>query len=111
MMRHFLRGYFDGDGYINTTRYMVGIGSYNKDFVGEVQDFLIQETGVKPVMLIHSGTWRYNKSGKREISKILSYMYKIARIYLDRKYELAQKILGKGENGESTESVNYQYDI
>jgi intein-encoded DNA endonuclease-like protein len=94
-MRHFLRGYFDGDGYINTTRCMVGIGSYNRDFIGEVQDFLIQETGVKPVMLIHSGTWRFNKSGKREIIKILSYLYDNARVYLDRKYELAQNILEK----------------
>jgi hypothetical protein len=94
MMLHFLRGYFDGDGYINTTRYMIGIGSYNKEFVEEIQDFLIQETGVKRVTLIRSGTWRYNKSGKREISTILSYMYKTARVYLDRKYKLAQNILG-----------------
>jgi intein-encoded DNA endonuclease-like protein len=96
MMRHFLRGYFDGDGYINTTRYMIGIGSFNKEFVEEIQDFLIQETGVKPVVLIHSGTWRYNKSGKREIIKILSFLYNNARVYLDRKYELAQNILKSG---------------
>ncbi|SRR6266487_3337058 len=95
MKRHYLRGYFDGDGFISTTRYMIGIGSYNKEFVEEVQSFLVQETGVKPVTLIHSGTWRFNKSGKREIIKILSFLYKNARVYLDRKYELTQNILEK----------------
>lgn len=88
-MRHFLRGYFDGDGYINTTRHMIGIGTYNKELAENIQNFLIKCTGVRPVTIFKSGTWRYNKSGKYEVIKILSYFYTDAHIYLDRKYVLA----------------------
>lgn len=52
LMRHFLRGYFDGDGYILQSRKTIGVGTYNREMAASIQTWLIQELYVRPVQLI-----------------------------------------------------------
>jgi hypothetical protein len=99
LMRHYLRGFFDGDGHISkmhipSNRRRIEITAYHKELLSEIQEWFIRATGVEPVSILHNHNraWRYIKSGD-EIKKILRYLYGNATIYLDRKYELAMNIL------------------
>ncbi|SRR6266849_4640096 len=96
LMRHFLRGYIDGDGYLSTdvkTGAGFGVEAHNKSIVEEIQNWFIQELGVRRTSLIHSGNWHYRQYGNGQVGKIVSYLYSDASVYLDRKYHLAQRIL------------------
>ncbi len=95
LMRHFLRGYIDGDGYLSDEETGAGFGveAHNKSIVEEIQNWFIQELGVRRTRLIHSGNWRYRQYGNGQVRKIVSYLYSDASVYLDRKYHLAQRIL------------------
>ena len=96
-LRHLLRGYVDADGYISirpTYGATVGVVSFNKEIVEEIQNRLIQELGVSRTSLIHSGVaWHYRQYGTLQVRKIVSYLYGGATVYLDRKYQLAQKLV------------------
>ncbi len=96
LMRHFLRGYIDGDGYLSIdvkTGAGFGIEAHNKSIVEEIQNWFIQELGVRRTPLIQSGNWHYRQYGNGQVGKIVSYLYSDASVYLDRKYHLAQGIL------------------
>lgn len=88
LMHHFMRGYFDGDGYFTNTEKTLSLG-----FIG-TEDFLngaIEEFDLKRNKLyeIHKGgnNLRYIMGGKKDIENFLNLMYKDATIYLDRKYD------------------------
>ena len=103
MMRHFLRGYFDGDGSIcesfsnkdsvTATLYATFCGgSFN--FINYVYTFLSQKLKVRGY-LQDFGTgkkWQI-KYNTNDAIKVLNYMYKDTNIYLDRKYVLYQRIV------------------
>ncbi|MGO8949289.1 MAG: LAGLIDADG family homing endonuclease [Ktedonobacterales bacterium] len=97
LMRHFLRGYVDADGYISLrikggARF--GVVSFNREIVEEIQNWLMQELGVSRISLVHSGVaWHYRQYGSEQVRKIVSYLYNEAMVYLDRKYQLAYRIL------------------
>lgn len=92
LIRHFIRGYFDGDGCICLTsdsHPVVDITS-NKDFINDLLDFLRVELDME-----------FNKIGQRRkdtdtrniqitsfdnVKKFLDYIYKDATVYMDRKF-------------------------
>lgn len=86
---HYIRGMFDGDGWLSWNNNCAEIGfgmgyeilKYIKD---NVQDHAkIKEYNIIPFKSI----FRYRITSKVEIRKMLSYIYSNATIYLDRKYE------------------------
>ena len=91
--RHFIRGYFDGDGCIgfsnrgwkSTSVEMIG----NEPFINAIKDIIYSETG--KMMRMHkktnSGVYEINSSGIFNVYSILNYLYKDATIYLQRKYD------------------------
>jgi hypothetical protein len=97
-MRHLLRGYVDADGYVSLhakggARF--GVVAFSREIVQEIQDWFIQELGVRRTSLIHSGVaWHYRQYGTGQVRKIVSYLYGEASVYLNRKYRLAQRIMG-----------------
>lgn len=94
LIRHFIRGYFDGDGTLG--KYQHSKSNPTKEaslmFVGTLgfltdlqkyigQGFLMQKKNCGPL------TYRLSYSTKKA-EKVAEYMYKDSSIYLDRKYNI-----------------------
>lgn len=91
-IRHFLRGYFDGNGNISFHNNSLGIGVDSSEyFLKGFTEFCIKNipnigeefnyTQVKG-----KNGWKCSKSGIKAMN-ILDYLYTDSNIYLDRKYE------------------------
>jgi Mor family transcriptional regulator len=102
LMRHFLRGYVDADGYFSVrAKYgaTFGVVALNREIVAEIQEWCIAEVGVSRTALIYGGTaWHYRQYGAGQVGKIATYLYHDATIYLDRKYRLAHQIMRGANN-------------
>lgn len=101
LMNHFMRGYFDGDGFISDYEPKPGgrprfsvIG--NKEFMEGFQKTLIKSTGLKENKLMlkpNTPNLRILEYGGTNVVKtIREYLYNNATIYLDRKKQRFDKI-------------------
>ena len=101
-VRHFIRGCLDGDGWWRTHK------NNGKDYVTEIRvgmcgtPVFIKEMFdiIKEKCNITSGSYYVRKSGKtadfefcakKDVNKIVDYLYKNATIFLDRKKEIAMQ--------------------
>lgn len=99
LQRHFIRGYFDGDGclssYIKTKS--TNSRSYSWDitstiwFCNEVKNIISKELpNITSTVVDHTEngiTKRLKIKGNRQVLSVCEWMYKDATIYLKRKYE------------------------
>ena len=95
---HFIRGYFDGDGYVsknlnNAKLSIVG----TKSFCEKVKEIVGEFVGINAyVYLCHKNelttTRTLQISGRNQIKKFLDYIYNNANLYLDRKYNIYQSL-------------------
>ncbi|MBS2969138.1 endonuclease [Metabacillus sp. KIGAM252] len=90
-LNHFIRGYFDGDGYVNPEKNVVS-------FVGGSQQYLqallkiLQNKGFNVYLKeIEKSYSRVIISGKRSIYMFGQWIYSNRNLYLKRKYELFQQ--------------------
>lgn len=90
---HFIRGYFDGDGYTNTDKRKKQTGCFalvsNVNFCEDVQNFLKQH-GIGSKIYIHS-TRNLNSAEIRinkfnDIKNIYNLIYSNSTIHINRKY-------------------------
>lgn len=96
LIHHFMRGYFDGDGCISTSR-------QGKDLRFEVlgtYEFLTmyeQTLGVniKEPKQTKSQAFIVQHGGNQQVKKIYEYLYKDATIYLERKRNIFIAVLGQ----------------
>lgn len=93
LIRHFIRGFFDGDGSIHFDSYK---DRYRISFTGlenvlnELKSIL--KIDVKLSMDKRTKSTYYLVINKEEnIKRVLCYMYEDSNIYLDRKYKLYEK--------------------
>lgn len=94
--RHFIRGYFDGDGYITKCedRDTIGfLGTY--DFISTVENIFRNRLNIreKKIQEIESGKLHRINYYTREAFSILEWMYKDSNIYLDRKYNKYKEMI------------------
>lgn len=85
----YIRGIFDGDGYISTYDNRIGlVGSY--DTCSYFKSFFERMLSIEfnNNVLSHSKIFRFNIYTKDLTNKVLNLMYKDANVYLDRKYQL-----------------------
>lgn len=95
MMRHYIRGLIDGDGWTtkykrknkNFFSYSIGFCG-NEQMVTSLRDFLVKKLNIYNVKISYIGNicqvlW----SSKSDIVKIRDYLYKDAEVYLKRKYD------------------------
>lgn len=86
LIRHFIRGYFDGDGSISSYN-----GYYNINFVGT-------ENFIKKLSTYFEGgsiypdkrkqnSWYFNLGGNLQVLKAYHYLYDNANRYMKRKYD------------------------
>ena len=105
-MWHFIRGYFDGDGCvrIRTRKRASGevveypvcdVVSANYNFLDSMRTFLYEKYKICSYIYLekHSGCHRLYVHKNEHTIKFLNYMYGNASVYLDRKYEIYQKII------------------
>jgi len=112
LIRHFIRGYFDGDGTIcsskaykkgieTTSQYAAGIVGANKKFMYKVREFFIKDGGMTEVKMEIRYTNRakhpaYNIKwgGRGNLRKFYDYLYTGATVFMDRKKQKFEEILG-----------------
>lgn len=100
LLRHYLRGYFDGDGSISTNgKNRNGSPKYALNLIATesfLEDFMtwLNHLGISKVKLQNKNKMKvWNKVGINQIRIILSYLYDNCTIYLDRKYNYARELL------------------
>lgn len=109
LMRHFIRGYFDGDGTISTshhTSYQKVKGNIKKyvypaftvsligtdNFVKNIANWLPMKHCYFRASKTKGMTY-LNVTAKRDMQPIFKFLYENATIYLHRKYDKWQKVL------------------
>lgn len=87
LIRHFIRGYFDGDGWFTNTPHCFETGLIStKEFI--VECLKILPDGLKKDSCFKSAgkATRYSFYSFSDVYHFLNYLYKDCTIYLDRKY-------------------------
>lgn len=99
LMRHFIRGYFDGDGGIGKTNRSSGYNNWWASISGEntFLNELKEKTGFK-MSIRNRGGWSELNVSLKDLKNFLDYMYEDAQVYLDRKYELYEKFIDEVES-------------
>lgn len=95
---HFIRGYFDGDGWICKRKYGEKISIVStKEFCETIADIFYKYTGVKSHFKVRhkdrdSNTVSLEVYGRKQSLKVLDYIYQDCTMYLTRKYDIYQTI-------------------
>lgn len=97
LIRHFIRGYFDGDGCITKSQYhnKISFGIVGgEEILNQFQD-IFKENGITTHIyrINHSKAMELHISSKKEILKIYKYLYNYSSIFLERKRRKFEKIL------------------
>lgn len=90
--KHFIRGYFDGDGGITMTEKTKSINILGtKEFLNGIKNAvpLLQNKKLYPLKYndTNKNTFRIQFEAIKDIKCFLEYLYQDSNIYLDRKYE------------------------
>lgn len=105
LMRHFIRGYFDGDGWVsvNIDRKIMYVGFVGMQcFIEPLKDYLVNKLNIENVTIRR----RKNRESKAvEISwssildceKLFNYLYNNCNIYLERKFLKFNNVLCLGQ--------------
>lgn len=87
LIRHFIRGYFDGDGYVGERQCTLIIAS--DAFLESFLDFFKKEFNKD--LYVHEIKNSYRVNLNKRDADIVNYIYKGAKVYLDRKYKNFKK--------------------
>ena len=93
---HYIRGLFDGDGVCSKAgdKIRIGFCAYNKAFVENYQQFLIQSLNMNQTSLFNTGgCWQVSWASKKDIIAFYNYIYQNATIYLHRKKEKIERYI------------------
>ena len=105
---HFIRGYFDGDGYVSKSYNNAKLTIVStKDFCESVQKIVRDNLGINAcIYLCHKNeltpTRTLQISGRNQIRKFLDYIYNDANLYLQRKYDIYKSLYEQKENINNT---------
>ena len=88
LIRHFIRGYFDGDGCLTFTEKTIGVnilGTY--DFLNAICDICnISKDRIYISKSKSNQVYRIVLSGKNDLLNFTSFIYDDCNVYLERKY-------------------------
>lgn len=96
LKRHFIRGFFDGDGSIakihNRANYICNITSKDEKFLKEIRKILYIE-GINSYLTnwtngYNNKIYQLNVAAKKDVEKYLNFIYQDSKIYLERKHSL-----------------------
>ena len=89
LIKHFIRGYFDGDGWFSNTPSCFQVGIIGtEDFIKGFLNIIEIQNKNNKIFTVHreDGAKRYVFGGLNDVTNFLNWIYKDATIYLDRKY-------------------------
>lgn len=90
LKRHFIRGYFDGDGcisfYKQKNRCYVGIVSLNSQLITAIQEYVYGIFKFGSIRMDQQYS-RYQICGNVSTKKFLDWIYKDSNFYMQRKYD------------------------
>ncbi|MBO1625506.1 LAGLIDADG family homing endonuclease [Bacillus arachidis] len=89
-LHHFIRGYFDGDGYVNYPTYTVSFVGGSYSFMSSLNQIL-EDHNFTPTFVNQETHYRVVLSGRRSIKVFSNWIYKDKEIFLQRKYKVFQK--------------------
>lgn len=97
LFHHFIRGYFDGDGWFslaktkNKLKISWGICG-NLPVVEKIQQAIINNCYItgKPFLCKQINIFKLTYQKQHDVVNIIEYLYKDATVFLDRKYELTK---------------------
>lgn len=100
LIRHFIRGYFDGDGCVTCSKNKKSSISFkitsNLHFLEGLREFLINEAGLPKTKITATksiGIGNLGYSGNGNARKFYDFIYKDSKFYLKRKFEKFSSIL------------------
>lgn len=89
-LHHFIRGYFDGDGYVNYQKYTVSFVGGSHNFMQSLSEILYEQN-FHPNFINKDTHYRVILSGRRTIKLFSDWIYKEKELFLQRKYEVFQQ--------------------
>jgi hypothetical protein len=124
LQRHFIRGYYDGDGGIHIPKIkcravVVRIIS-TFEFCNSMRDIIMSQVNVcfgqphNPANVKGKNVYTIDMSGARQAENFLTWLYKDATIWLDRKYNLYLELIEKNKKTQElikagTQGYSYRY--
>jgi Mor family transcriptional regulator len=99
LIPHFIRGYCDGDGYINKNFHNPSFSITGTEiFCNKLAEILKEKCNINSSLYTRHKERNHNirtltTNGRQQVVRFLEYVYKNANIFLDRKMELANNIL------------------
>lgn len=104
-MKHFIRGYFDGDGWFTNTNACFQVGIIGTiDFIQGFLNTIENINKNNKIFICHreNGAKRYVFSAYQDVLNFLKWIYQDANIYLDRKYEHYLDFINNGSQYHKT---------
>ena len=91
LLIHFIRGYFDGNGGIDTNsnkmeNVKIAISSGSRMFLEELRSYLFKNGINSYIFQEKPNAYRLNIGGVRNADNMWNYMYENSHIFLDRKF-------------------------
>lgn len=90
LIRHFIRGYFDGDGWFTNTDSCFQVGLIGtQDFIEGFLNVVENINTENKIFDVHrvDGAKRYVFGAYNDVKNFLNWIYKDSIVFLDRKYE------------------------
>lgn len=108
LMKHFIRGYFDGDGWFTNTPDcfqvgLIGTEAFIKGFLDTVDN--INKTNKIFICHRENGIKRYVFGAYQDVLNFLNWIYQDATVYLDRKYEYYLDFIQNGSKYHKTAAI------
>lgn len=94
LKRHFIRGYFDGDGTIGIykNKAQIGFVSLNQKLLNSILNYIHSQIINKGTIRTDTKYYRLYISGNPSCKCFLNYLYNESTIYLERKYLIYKEI-------------------
>ncbi|WP_227994805.1 helix-turn-helix domain-containing protein [Oceanobacillus sp. CFH 90083] len=89
-MSHFIRGYFDGDGFVKYEKFFVSFVGGSELFMHSLRNE-IEKNGFETNFTEHGTYFRVYVSGRKTIKLFSEWIYKNKELYLKRKYRSFSK--------------------
>lgn len=94
LVKHFIRGYFDGDGCVSVKREKIIEMNFvgTSDLLNGISDFLLSEKVIykKPTFYRKGNAWEMFIYGADSIKRIYQYLYNDTSLFLKRKKDILQ---------------------
>ncbi|SFD77669.1 LAGLIDADG-like domain-containing protein [Lentibacillus persicus] len=106
-MSHFIRGYFDGDGYINYEQYTVTFVGGSKLFMNQLNEILLKKR-LRTQYVNDGKNVRLHIRGRQSIKRFSDWIYnnKDRKLFLRRKYEIFAREKLKAEDLSDSKDIN-----